>query len=455
MNDTKMTGMELRATWSLCTVLSLRMLGMFMVLPVLTTYGMTLQGASEFLIGLSIGIYGLMQAICQIPCGLFADRVGRKQFIIGGLLVFSLGSFIAAMTENIWGVILGRALQGSGTVSAAIMALLSDLTREQNRTKAMAFIGVSFGVTFAIAMVVSPIITHNIGLRGLFGGITALALVSVFLTQFVVPNAIKHTINREANIVRSSIGKILTNSQLLKLNMSIFCLHTILMSNFIALPAMMAAADFLPNKQWKVYLITMLVSFAAVVPAIIYAEVKRRMKLLLLGCVTLLLFTELLLIFANGYLLMMFVGIQLFFLAFYVIEALLPSLISKEAPASYKGTAMGVYSTSQFIGVAFGGTLGGFMLQTQGSCLVFLAGAVVALAWWVISATLREPPYVSSLRITLPISCASVDYDQLAQRLQAHPGVTEVVVVPQEHSVYVKVDITQTNRTELEKAVAV
>ncbi|AHF75058.1 putative transport protein [Candidatus Sodalis pierantonius str. SOPE] len=424
MNDTKMTGMELRATWGLGTVFSLRMLGMFMVLPVLTTYGMALQGASESL-------------------------------IVGGLLVFALGSAIAVLTDNIWGVILGRALQGSGAIAAAVMALLSDLTREQNRTKAMAFIGVSFGVTFAIAMVVGPIVTHAIGLNGLFWGITALALAlaGVVLTLLVVPTAGDHTLNRESGIVRGSVGKVLANPQLLKLNMGIFCLHAMLMSSFVALPPMMAGAGFLLSEQWKVYLITMLVSFAAVVPAIIYAEVKRHMKRVFLGCVTLLLFAELVLLAAGNHLWVMFASIQLFFLAFNVMEALLPSLISKESPAGYKGTAMGVYSTSQFLGVAFGGTLGGFLFQLQGAWLVFLAGAVIALASWGVSATLREPPYVSSLRIALPGRAAADN--QLAQRLQAQPGVTEVVVVPEERSAYIKVDTKQINRAALEKAVAV
>ncbi|MEZ2696863.1 MFS transporter [Hafnia alvei] len=166
MNDFQMTPEERKATWGLGTVFSLRMLGMFMVLPVLTTYGMSLAGASETLIGIAIGIYGLTQAVFQIPFGLFSDRIGRKPLIVGGLLIFALGSAIAAMTDSIWGVILGRALQGSGAIAAAVMALLSDLTREQNRTKAMAFIGVSFGVTFAIAMVAGPIITHAVGLSG-------------------------------------------------------------------------------------------------------------------------------------------------------------------------------------------------------------------------------------------------------------------------------------------------
>ncbi|WP_413740112.1 MFS transporter [Sodalis sp. RH14] len=451
MNDTKMTGSELRATWGLGTVFSLRMLGMFMVLPVLTTYGMALQGASEALIGLAIGIYGLAQALFQVPFGLISDRVGRKPLIIGGLLVFALGSVIAALTDSIWGVILGRALQGSGAIAAAVMALLSDLTREQNRTKAMAFIGVSFGVTFAIAMVLGPIITHALGLHALFWGITLLALAGIIITLAIVPAADSHMLNRESGIVRGSFSKVLANGQLVKLNIGIFCLHALLMSSFVALPPMMAKAGLAPADHWKVYLITMLVSFAAVVPFIIYAEVKRRMKRVFMICITLLLLAEIVLLAAGQHLWTIFAGIQIFFLAFNVMEAILPSLISKEAPAGYKGTAMGVYSTSQFLGVAAGGSLGGLLYQWHGAWLVFTFGAALAAMWWVISISLKEPPYVSSLRITL--SELAVKDGALAERLKAQPGVTEVVVVQGERSAYIKIDTKKISRGELERLI--
>ncbi|WP_413734890.1 MFS transporter [Sodalis sp. RH21] len=451
MNDNKMTGIELRATWGLGTVFSLRMLGMFMVLPVLTTYGMALQGASEALIGLAIGIYGLAQAIFQLPFGLISDRVGRKPLIVGGLLVFALGSAIAALTDSIWGVILGRALQGSGAIAAAVMALLSDLTREQNRTKAMAFIGVSFGVTFAIAMVLGPIITHALGLHALFWGIAILALGGIVITLLVVPAADSHVLNRESGIVKGSFANVLANGQLLRLNFGIFCLHALLMSSFVALPPMMAQAGLAPADHWKVYLATMLVSFAAVVPFIIYAEVKRRMKRVFMGCISVLILAEIVLLSAGQHLWALFAGLQLFFLAFNVMEAILPSLISKVAPAGYKGTAMGVYSTSQFLGVAAGGSLGGLLYQWDGGWLVFTFGAAVALVWWAVSLSLQEPPYVSSLRLTL--SALAVNDGGLEQRLKAQPGVTEVVVVPEEQSAYVKIDTKRTSRHELERLV--
>ncbi|MGD8106929.1 MFS transporter [Pantoea sp. FN0302] len=452
MNDNKMTPVELRATWGLGTVFSLRMLGMFMVLPVLTTYGMALQGASEALIGLAIGIYGLAQAIFQIPFGLLSDRIGRKPLIVGGLLVFVLGSVIAASTTSIWGVILGRALQGSGAIAAAVMALLSDLTREQNRTKAMAFIGISFGVTFAIAMVLGPIITHAFGLHALFWMIAILASCGIVITLLVVPNAPHHVLNRESGMVKGSIREVLMQPRLLKLNIGIFCLHILLMSSFVALPGQFELAGFPAEQHWKVYLITMLVAFVGVVPFIIYAEVKRRMKRVFICCVALILIAEIVLWGAGNHFWTLVIGVQLFFLAFNLMEAILPSLISKESPAGYKGTAMGIYSTSQFLGVAIGGSMGGWVFDRFDAQTVFLLGSIVATLWLLLSSTMQEPPYVSSLRIVL--SENALNDPRLEQKLKAQRGVSSVFIVPEERSAYIKIDSKVTSRVELEALIA-
>ncbi|WFW29385.1 MFS transporter [Klebsiella aerogenes] len=451
MNDNKMTPGELRATWGLGTVFSLRMLGMFMVLPVLTTYGMALQGASEALIGLAIGIYGLAQAIFQIPFGLLSDRIGRKPLIVGGLLIFVIGSIIAALTDSIWGIILGRALQGSGAIAAAVMALLSDLTREQNRTKAMAFIGVSFGVTFAIAMVLGPIVTHQLGLHALFWMIAILASLGILLTLWVVPNSHNHVLNRESGMVKGCFSKVLAEPKLLKLNFGIMCLHIMLMSTFVALPGQLEAAGFPAAEHWKIYLVTMVISFIAVVPFIIYAEVKRKMKRVFLFCVALLLIAEIVLWGAGGYFWELVAGVQLFFLAFNLLEALLPSLISKESPAGYKGTAMGIYSTSQFIGVAIGGALGGWVDGFFDSQTVFLLGALLAMLWLLVASTMSEPPYVSSLRVEIPDDV--IINDELRRRLQSKPGIEQVMIVAEERSAYIKIDSKVTNRFEVEQAI--
>lgn len=451
MNDDKMTSMERRATWGLGTVFSLRMLGMFMVLPVLTTWGMALQGASEALIGLAIGIYGLAQAVFQIPFGLLSDRIGRKPLIVGGLAIFVLGSVIAALSDSIWGIILGRALQGSGAIAAAVMALLSDLTREQNRTKAMAFIGISFGITFAIAMVVGPIITQAFGLSSLFWMIAVLASLGIAITLWVVPESENHVLNRESGMVKGCFRLVLAEPKLLKLNFGIMSLHILLMSTFIALPNLLEQAGFPAAQHWKIYLVTMLISFVAVLPLIIYAEVKRRMRRVFIGCVALLLIAEIVLWGSGPHFWELVIGVQIFFLAFNLMEAILPSLVSKESPAGYKGTAMGVYSTSQFIGVALGGALGGWINGLFDPQTVFLSGSLLAAIWLLISYTMQEPPYVTSMRIELRED--KIDEAELERRLLALPGVSEVKIIIEEHSIYIKTDRKLTTRDQIEQAI--
>lgn len=451
MNDFQMTPEERKATWGLGTVFSLRMLGMFMVLPVLTTYGMSLAGASETLIGIAIGIYGLSQAIFQIPFGLLSDHIGRKPLIVSGLLIFILGSIIAAVTHSIWGVILGRALQGAGAIAAAVMALLSDLTREQNRTKAMAFIGISFGITFAIAMVAGPIITHAIGLSGLFGMIALLALLGIVITLWLIPTPHSHRLNRDSNIVRGEISKVLTNHKLLKLNFGIMCVHILLMSSFVAFPPLMEQAGLIRNEQWKVYLFTMLIAFVCVIPFIIYAEKQRKMKQVFQACIILMIAAEIILWYSGFNLWGIILGIQIFFISFNVMEALLPSLISKEAPAGYKGTAMGIYSTSQFLGVAIGGSLGGYLYSQDGASTVFAGCALIAFIWFLVSFTMKEPPYVSNLRIVLPQEIT--DLNALSHTLKQHNGIADVVIIADELTAYVKIDSKITNRTNIEQLI--
>ncbi|STM49478.1 transport protein YajR [Escherichia coli] len=284
MNDYKMTPGERRATWGLGTVFSLRMLGMFMVLPVLTTYGMALQGASEALIGIAIGIYGLTQAVFRFRFGLLSDRIGRKPLIVGGLAVFAAGSVIAALSDSIWGIILGRALQGSGAIAAAVMALLSDLTREQNRTKADGVYRRELWHYLCHCDGAWPIITHKLGLHALFWMIAILATTRHCVDHLGCAQHSTHVLNRESGMVKGSFSKVLAEPRLLKLNFGIMCLHILLMSTFVALPGQLADAGFPAAEHWKVYLATMLIAFGSVVPFIIYAEVKRKMKQVFVFC---------------------------------------------------------------------------------------------------------------------------------------------------------------------------
>jgi len=448
----RMSGGETRAAGGLALVFAFRMLGMFMVLPVLATYGMDLAGASPALIGLAIGAYGLTQAVLQIPFGILSDRIGRRPVIYFGLIIFALGSVLAANADSIWGIIAGRILQGAGAISAAVMALLSDLTREQHRTKAMAMIGMTIGLSFAIAMVVGPLLTSAFGLSGLFLATGGMALIGVFIVAVVVPKNTGTLQHRESGVARKALGPTLRHPDLLRLDLGIFVLHAMLMSSFVALPLALVEKAGLPKEQhWWVYLTALLISFFAMIPFIIYGEKKRQMKRVLIGAVTVLMLTELFFWAFGDTLRALVIGTVVFFIAFNLLEASLPSLISKVSPAGGKGTAMGVYSTSQFLGSAAGGIFGGWLFQHGGLSVVFLGGAGLAALWLTFAVTMREPPYVTSLR--LPLSPEAQRDAGLAERLKAVNGVTDAVVVAEEAAIYIKLDTELLDRASLERMV--
>lgn len=452
LHSERMSGGETRAAGGLALVFAFRMLGMFMVLPVLATYGMDLAGASPALIGLAIGAYGLTQAFLQIPFGVISDRIGRRPVIYFGLLIFALGSVLAASADSIWGVIAGRVLQGAGAISAAVMALLSDLTREQHRTKAMAMIGMTIGLSFAIAMVVGPILTSAFGLSGLFLATGAMALVGIVIVAFVVPKTTNTLQHRESGVARQALGPTLRHPDLLRLDLGIFVLHAMLMSSFVALPLALVTKAGLPKEEhWWVYLTALLISFFAMIPFIIYGEKKRQMKRVLIGAISVLMLTELFFWQFGDTLRALVIGTVVFFIGFNLLEASLPSLISKVSPAGGKGTAMGVYSTSQFLGSAAGGILGGWLFQHGGLDVVFLGGAAMAAIWLVVAVTMREPPYVTSLR--LPLTPDALRDAGLADRLKAVEGVTDAVVVAEEAAIYIKLDTKLLDRASLERMV--
>ncbi len=448
----RMSGGETRAASGLALVFAFRMLGMFMVLPVLATYGMDLAGATPALIGLAIGAYGLTQAIFQIPFGIISDRIGRRPVIYLGLIAFALGSVLAANADSIWGVIAGRILQGAGAISAAVMALLSDLTREQHRTKAMAMIGMTIGLSFAVAMVVGPLLTRTFGLSGLFLATGGMALVGILIVAFMVPHATGPLQHRESGVARQALIPTLKHPDLLRLDLGIFVLHAMLMSSFVALPLALVEKAGLPKEQhWWVYLTALLISFFAMIPFIIYGEKKRKMKRVLLGAVSTLMLTELFFWQFGDSLRALVIGTVVFFTAFNLLEASLPSLISKVSPAGGKGTAMGVYSTSQFLGSALGGIMGGWMFQHGGLSAVFIGCAALAALWLAFAVTMREPPYVTSLR--LPLSPEAIREAGLVERLLAVVGVTDAVVVADEAAIYIKLDTELLDRTTLESLV--
>ncbi len=448
----RMSASETRAASGLALVFAFRMLGMFMVLPVLATYGMDLQGATPALIGLAIGAYGLTQAVLQIPFGVISDRIGRLPVIYFGLLIFAAGAVLAATADSIWGVIAGRVLQGAGAISAAVMALLSDLTREQHRTKAMAMIGMSIGVSFAVAMVVGPLLTSAFGLSGLFWVTAGMAALGILVVA-VVPRAPAHIRHRESGVARQALGATLRHRDLLRLDFSIFALHAVLMASFVALPLALVNEAALPKEQhWWVYLTALVVGFFGMVPFIIYGEKKRQMKRVVLGAVAVLLLSELFLWWFGNQLWSLVAGMIVFFIAFNLLEASLPSLISKVAPAGGKGTAMGIYSTSQFLGSGLGGVLGGWLFQLGGLGPVFAGCAALCALWFVVTRSMREPPYVTGLR--LPLSAGAACNPALTEQMMAVAGVSDAVVIVEEAAAYLKVDMKVLDRAALDRLVA-
>ena len=448
-NSDAMNAQEKRAASGLSLVFAFRMLGMFMVLPVLATYGQDLAGATPFLLGLAIGAYGLTQAVLQIPFGMLSDRFGRLPIIYIGLLIFAAGSVVAGMSDSVWGVISGRVLQGAGAISAAVMALLSDLTREQHRTKAMAMIGISIGISFAVAMVVGPLVTRGFGLSGLFWFTAAMALVGMVIIAITVPKPAQQVVTRESGVAKTALAATLRNPDLLRLDLGIFVLHALLMASFVALPLVLVEQGGLPKEEhWWVYLIALFVGFFAMLAFIIYSEKKRQMKRVFVGAVGVLMGTELFLwLFADS-LTLLIIGTLAFFTAFNFLEASLPSLISKVSPAGAKGTAMGVYSTSQFLGAALGGMLGGWLFTVGGASLVFAGCAALAALWLIFAANMQEPPYVTSVRLS--VSPAAMQDTQWLIALSAQAGVVDTILVAEEAAVYVKFDTQIIDRASVE-----
>lgn len=446
--DERMNATEMRSTAGLALIFTFRMLGMFMILPVLATYGQDLAGATPVLIGLAIGAYGLTQALLQIPFGMMSDRVGRRPVIIAGLLIFAFGSVVAAQADSIGGVILGRILQGTGAISAVVMAMLSDLVREQHRTKAMAVIGMCIGLSFAVAMVIGPLITQWFALPGLFWFSVIMALIGIVIVLFMVPTPRRLVRSRESTVVSTTLMATLKNGELFRLDLGILVLHSILMASFVALPLALVHEGGLAKEQhWWVYLTAMLIGFFGMLPFVIYGEKRRRLKRVLVGAIFALMLCEAFFWLFGDRLWTLVLGITLFFAAFNLLEACLPSLVSKVSPAGHKGTAMGVYSTSQFAGAALGGIVGGLLIHYGGAAWVYLGCMAMLLIWLFFAATMREPPYVTSLRMVL--SEDRLKDATLIDRLQAMKGIEDVEFVAEESALYLKVDQREVDRQTL------
>ncbi|MFC5472967.1 MFS transporter [Paraherbaspirillum soli] len=391
-NSAGMQRAEVLASAWLASIFALRMLGLFLVLPVFAVYAKTLPGGdSAAMVGLAMGIYGLAHSFGQIPFGAASDKYGRKKVIVVGLILFALGSLIAAGAGNIYWVIIGRAVQGAGAISAAVTAFIADSTREEHRTKAMAMVGGSIGLTFALSLIVSPLLYQWVGMSGIFALTGVLALAAIAVVLWLVPSAPMIKAKRVA------WSEVLRNRELMRLNAGVFALHMMHMAMFVVMPsALVKYADLPLAAHWKIYLPVVLASFLLMLPPVFVGEKHGKMKQVLMAAIGLLLLVQLgmwLAFSQNTVHWQWLVGLLLgFFIAFNVLEASQPSLVSRIAPAAAKGAALGVYNTVQGLGLFCGAALGGLLQQHLGASSVFVLGAVASLGWLIIASGMKNLP---------------------------------------------------------------
>jgi MFS family permease len=433
-----MSAAELRAGASLAGVYGLRMLGLFFILPVFAIHAHTLRGGQDLgLVGIAIGGYGLAQGILQIPYGMASDRWGRKGPIYVGLAIFALGSFLGVAAHDIWTAIAARILQGAGAINSVAMALGADLTREQHRTKLMAMIGATIGAMFAVSLVGAPLLYRYVGMDGIFALTGLLALGAIGVVTYFVPDPPPRAARAAS---AEAAGRALANPELLRLNLGIFILHIALYAMFVVVPPILVTAGLPLGEHWKLYLPVLLVSFLLMVPAIFYADRRNRPKPVLLAAVALLVLVEALLAAVAPHIGALTLLMLLFFIAFNVLEAMLPALVSRMAPAQGRGTAIGIYNTTQTLGVFFGGLVGGEVAQHAGSAAVFGTCAVLSGLWLAAATGMRGPSRAVNESASLTFSIASgVNLEGLGEALAGVRGVREAEVLERERIARLKV----------------
>lgn len=431
-----MNALERRSTFALSSIFALRMLGLFMIIPVFSVAGQQYAHATPMLIGLAVGVYGLTQALLQIPFSLIADRYSRKPLIVIGLLMFALGGAVAAMSESIYGVIIGRAIAGGGAVSAVVMALLADVTREEQRSKAMAMMGMSIGLSFVVAFSLGPWLTSLVGISGLFWVTTIMGLVAIGMLA-LVPKVIRHHKNFQQGYI-TQLKQVLKMGDLNRLHVSVFSLHLLLTAMFIYMPSQLIDMADLPlASHGLVYLPLLVLSLFFAFPSIILAEKYRKMRGIFLTAIGGIILGLIILIFGFESKYILLLGLALFFIAFNVMEALLPSWMSKSAPIQSKATAMGVNASSQFLGAFVGGLLGGQLLLLNNTALGWSILTVIAILWLLLSFGLKQPRYLSSMVFRLPENQKDQEW---SQTLLAIRGIEEVVIMAEQNVAYVKVE---------------
>lgn len=439
-----LNSIEKKAAFSLATVFGLRMLGLFMILPIFAIYGVELEGYSPLWLGVAIGAYGLTQALLQIPMGILSDKFGRKPIIIIGLIVFLIGSLVAASAESIYGVVFGRALQGMGAIASAVLALAADLSREEQRPKVMATIGMFIGLSFTVSMVVGPIVAQSYGLSGVFLFTAILTLMAIFMVQFVVPVSQNKAPKGDNVAIPQQVTRLIKHPQLFRLNVGVFILHMILTASFVTLPTLFVKAGLPLEQHWSLYLPTLFGSFFLMVPFMIFAIKKGYEKGMFSAAVALLAFTLLALTYHSESLVWLVVLMVAFFTAFNYLEATMPSQLARIAPAGVKGSAMGIFTSSQFMGAFVGGALGGYIAQNLDESAIFMCMAWFAIFWFAISLSMQAYLPSKSYSFSTP-QLNEVESEAVLQKLVKLPGVVEATLVYEERVAYVKLDVKKTS----------
>ncbi len=429
---------EKRAAISLAAIFGLRMLGLFLILPVFTVYALTLKGATHASAGLALGAYGITQTLLQVPFGMLSDRFGRKPVIAAGMVIFAVGSVVAASADSIGWMVAGRLLQGAGAVASVVIALVADLTRDENRTRAMGMIGGTIGMTFAFSVTVGPALAGWLGVDGIFWLIAGLSLFSIVFLYVAVPTPKRVVHHRDAELTPADVGRVLASPELLRLDFGIFALHLTLTALFFAVPLLLE--PFLPQAgQWKVYGPVILCSLVLMVPTIILGEVKHKLREFFLASIVLVGAAGVVIYLGRGSLAGIVVGLLLFFVGFNVLEASLPSMVSKAAPAGLRGTGIGLYNMSEFAGAGLGGAVGG-ALYAHGVTSLFVALAIVAAAWLLVALTMAPIRYVTSVMVEVEGVTDPAAVTAAEAALTAVRGVREAVLYPGETTCFLKCD---------------
>ena len=454
LNHENMTSIEKRVAMSLSAIFASRMLGLFMVLPVFAEYAKELDGFSPTLAGLAIGIYGLTQAFFQIPLGMLSDKIGRKPVIIGGLVIFAFGSVVAALADSLTGVILGRALQGAGAIASAVMALAADLTREEHRIKGMASIGMSIGLSFALALIFGPMLHGWFGVEGIFWITALLATGGIAVAKFAVPTPVITRFHRDAEVEVGWLRQAITDPQLLRLDAGVFILHFVLVSQFVVMPGILIERLGLELElHWHLYLPVLFFSVLTMVPFIILAEKKRKIKQVLIGAIIIIAVSQLGLPLFSSSMVGVMIMLWLFFAAFNLLEASMPSLVAKMSPAAHKGTAMGAYSTAQFFGVFLGGLTGGALSEHYGIGGVASFNVLLLVLWAAMAITMKRPQFYTSYLMKVG-EVSKQQAEDIIRGLSILPGVMDVTVIAEDGVAYLKLDKAQVNMDDVHQFAA-